>query len=208
VILGYQTKRVQVNFRDISLRFLVLCGGTALVVTLLVGQAPAQERMKYPDDLPQDRALVEDNIASSELMETERGRELVEQLRVLRIAEATMGEKHPLLPKIKEEIRETKALLRNWTMSEKIAGEMESENDVKRLAVALPSMSDEDLRRLVLRLIIRVDILEKELKSLKGNSSAKSLPGEPMPKPNTSRQDKKKVDEKPGLFDGNLFDDT
>ena len=142
----------------------------------------AQERLKYPDEggTDQDTELAADvagnnKFSVEELSKTERGRELVEQLRELEYSRSTMGEKHPLLPKVKEDIDRIKGLLRNRVVAEKLADEMDEGDEAKRLARVLPGMEDDDLRRLVLRLIVRVDNLEKEVIALKdelGDDSA------------------------------------
>jgi hypothetical protein len=140
--------------------------------------------MRYPDNVPlapqqtdrqpggpigkPDQPSALTGVSTQELMQTERGRELIDQLRVLLVSESTMGEKHPLYSEIQREIKETRGLLRNLALSRQIADEIEEESkEVKRYASALPAMQDKDLRRLILRLIIRVDDLEKEVQGLR-----------------------------------------
>lgn len=154
--------------------------------------AVGQERMRYPDDAgpaPEqidrglavptrvvddaDTATASAGVSTQDLMQTQRGRELVNQLRVLLVSESTMGERHPLYSEIQREIKETRDLLRNLALSRQIANEIEEESrDVKRIASALPAMQDKDLRRLILRLIIRVDDLEKEVQAMRKENQA------------------------------------
>ncbi|KAA1258804.1 hypothetical protein LF1_13280 [Rubripirellula obstinata] len=170
--------------------------------------------MKYPDDKKTADVEVKSEFSVEELTKTERGRELVDQLRVLRNAEATMGEKHPLLPNIKEQIEQVKGLLRNRVVAKKIADKMDDEDEVKQLATVLPGMTDDDLRGLVLRLIVRVNSLEKEVKALKrrrGNDASQPEPTnddlkEAAKLPAPDSPDKK--EDADDLFDGSLFEDT
>lgn len=171
-----------------SILLLCMCVTSIFTGAVAVGQ----ERMRYPDDVgpaPEqidrglaapsrdvddaDTATASAGVSTEELMQTQRGRELVDQLRVLLVSESTMGEKHPLYSEIQREIKETRDLLRNLALSRQIADEIEEESkDVKRIASALPAMQDKDLRRLILRLIIRVDDLEKEVQAMRKENQA------------------------------------
>lgn len=200
------------TFNNFSLAFLFLFAGI-----FVCNDAVAQERMKYPDDKRDAEVKVKSEFSVEELTKTERGRELVDQLRVLRNAEATMGEKHPLLPNIKEQIEQVKGLLRNRVVAKKIADEMDDEDEVKQLATVLPGMSDDDLRGLVLRLIVRVDGLEREVKALKrgrGNDGKQSEPTKDDLKDDLKdaaklpAPDSPETKEEDDLFGGSLFEDT
>ena len=135
----------------------------ATLLTLLsAADCSAQKRMQYPDQEPIGGILANDKIPKN-VLETERGREVVDQLRVLRTSELALGKKHPLLPKVRREIKQTKRMLGAWGKSEEIDGD----SPAKELASIIPAMEDQDLRQLVLRLIVRLDDLEKQVAELK-----------------------------------------
>ena len=136
----------------------------ALCLTALASpkHCSAQERMRYPDQEAIGGILASDEISEA-VLETERGRELVDQLRVLRTSESSMGQKHPLLPVIRSEIKKTKRLLGAWEAADELADESEA----KQLASIMTKMEDQDLRQLVLKLILRMDDLEEQIADLK-----------------------------------------
>ena len=226
-----KTQRVHVSFQHFVVAVLIACASIGCST-----EAFAQARLKSPDA---DRAAdasdavdeaVKDNddnnnkkkrkYSVAELSKTQRGRELLYQLRLLRNSESAMGEKHPLLPQIKEQIEQVKGLLRNRIVAEEIAKEMDDEDEAKQLVTVLPGMADDDLRRLVLRLMGRVDSLEKEVKALKNDDEVKNSEADdepltaPVEEEATEEETTEAADNESSeksdddLFSGGLFDDT
>ena len=100
-----------------------------------------------------------DEIPEAALL-TEEGRQLVGELQRLRRAEASMGSKHPLLGRTREDIAAVKKKLAAWSpKAPKAAGG-------QPLAEALPAMNATALRQLILRMSVRIEMLERRVESL------------------------------------------
>ena len=110
---------------------------------------------------------------------TDRGTELANRLRFLRLAEQTMGAKHPSFESVLQEIEDIKTELTAWsshnaeltTKQNQTVTDSENEYD----ADFLPEMNDRDLRQLVLRLVGRVRQLEDRIEAIEAKVSARTL---------------------------------
>ncbi len=91
---------------------------------------------------------------------TERGRQLADQLRVLRRAEASMGLKHPNLGAVQKQIEEIKEQLEAW------APGSDSKPGEDAAADAVPKMNEKDLKQLVLRMSAKIERLERRVDAL------------------------------------------
>lgn len=122
----------------------------AMLVVSLASQLPAQtgssdsKNSKSAEKAPQAALL------------TERGRELVEQLRLLRRSRENLGSKHPTLPLINIQIAAIKEQLEAW----------EPAANPFHPSQTTPQINDYDLRQIVLRLNKRVEMLEKRVSEL------------------------------------------
>ncbi|OYP33034.1 hypothetical protein [Rhodopirellula sp. MGV] len=91
---------------------------------------------------------------------TERGKELTEEMRVLKRNLAAMGERHPSRPTVEAKIEAIQEQLQAW---EPAYG---NESNPFRAAEAMPQMNEYDLRQLVIRLNKRVELLEQRVSEL------------------------------------------
>jgi capsule polysaccharide export protein KpsE/RkpR len=110
---------------------------------------PGQPQSKIGDGIPQAA------------MESEIGRQLADQLRRLRRAEATMGENHPAIGTIREEIKQIETQLQAWlpkAEQEKPGGGVAEDTNRDELRQHVLRMSIQ-----IQRLEARVDALEKRL---------------------------------------------
>lgn len=94
---------------------------------------------------------------------TKRGRELADELQLLKRNRATMGAKHPTLPTIEKKIAEIEEELEAW---EPAVGDA-AQNPFHPEKTP-PQLNEFDLRQLVLRLNKRVEQLEKRVALLEG----------------------------------------
>ncbi len=93
---------------------------------------------------------------------TERGRQLVDELRHLRRAEAGMGARHPSLNEVRASIADVKEQIAAWSpLSEDPSG-----LPSRPLADNLPAMNERDLRQLILRMSAKIEILERRVDAL------------------------------------------
>ena len=124
----------------------ITAGMIVLMVTAISWAQNNQKPAGEDEDIPKAALL------------TERGRQLAEELRMLRRNVANMGAKHPALEETKAEIEAVKMHLEAWAPAPNPfrAGE--------RVSVrAIPQMNDEDLRQLVIRLTDDIRLLEQRL---------------------------------------------
>ena len=83
-------------------RYLVCAAFVLVTASIAIGQVGQKES---------DGGVIKDVIPRAALL-TERGRQLADQLRVLRRAEASMGQKHPNLGAVQKQIEEIKEQMR------------------------------------------------------------------------------------------------
>ena len=88
-----------------------------------------------------------DDAIPAAALRTQRGRQLAERLMQLRRAEATMGPKHPSLGAIQAEIADVKDQLGAWPAD-------------------VATLNDEDVKRLVLRMSVKIEQLEARIVAL------------------------------------------
>jgi hypothetical protein len=110
---------------------------------------PGQRQSNIGDGIPQAA------------MESDRGRQLADQLQRLKRTEATLGKNHPSLGTVREEIKQIEEQLQEWLPK---AGPTTPSGE------SAPGASHDELRQLVLRMAVqiqrlesRVDALEKKL---------------------------------------------
>ncbi|MCD0458856.1 hypothetical protein U8335_19690 [Roseiconus lacunae] len=92
---------------------------------------------------------------------TERGKQLVEELRILRRNLGSMGLKHPNRPGVEAKIEAINEQLQAW---EPAYGK--PSNPFRASEQAPPQMNEYDLRQLVIKLNKRVEALEKRVEIL------------------------------------------
>lgn len=120
----------------------------SMTAGLVTSQLFAQtERAKPSDQVPQAALL------------TERGKQLAEELRLLKRSRETMGPKHPSLPLVNKKIEAIQEQLQAW---EPAANPFRPESGEK----TTPQMNEYDLRQMVIRLNKRVEMLEKRVSQL------------------------------------------
>ena len=116
---------------------------------------------------PKERS--DDEIPRAALL-TERGRELAEELRMLKRTRDSLGSKHPTLPVVLEKIEQVKLQLQAWSPSG--AG---AENPF-RPGQSKPEINQTDLRQIVLQLSMRIEQLERRVQTLEKQSGLKTNP--------------------------------
>lgn len=129
------------------LSMLVLLVMTATV--LVIAQPPAVQP-KGDDEVPAAALL------------TERGTQLATRLKWLRNAESNLGKKHPSLADIRKQIADIKEELKAWQPGTNPF----SSDSASGIARQIPTMNDEDLRQLVLRLTNEVTELKTRVEKL------------------------------------------
>jgi uncharacterized protein involved in exopolysaccharide biosynthesis len=130
-----------------------------LLVAMLVFSIATKLRAQT-DDSGSGSAKSAENVPQAALL-TERGRQLAEQLRLLKRSRDSMGSKHPSLPSINTQIEAIEEQLEAW---EPAFGEP-AENPFHP-GRATPQMNEFDLRQIVIRLNKRVESLEKRVAEL------------------------------------------
>ncbi|QDV43182.1 hypothetical protein Enr13x_30370 [Stieleria neptunia] len=138
--------------------------GVALVALLAVcvaGQLSAQTGPSEKADSKASKSA--DQIPRAALL-TERGRQLAEELRMLKRSRDSMGSKHPTLPLVNKKIEAIEEQLEAW---EPAVG-APPPNPFHPQQEAKPQMNDYDLRQIVIRLTKRVELLEKRVAELEG----------------------------------------
>lgn len=128
-----------------------------------------------PPNIPIDSQIADDPDVPKSALLTERGRELAAHLVQLKRTSATLGGKHPSLEAIRQEIDEVKEQLKAWAAgSDAIANAGagagarpgRSTRDLEQAALETPTMNDQDLRQLVLRLAVKIDQLDNRMSRL------------------------------------------
>ena len=94
---------------------------------------------------------------------TERGRQLADELRMLKRSRDSMGSRHPTLPLINQKIAAIKEQLEAW---EPAFGEPEANPFHSDSQSATPMLNEYDLRQMVIKLNRRVEMLEKRVSEL------------------------------------------
>lgn len=130
-----------------------------ILVSAFPALASAQTRLQYPDQRSIGGILTQDRIPEAAL-QTPRGRDLVNQLRVLRTSASQMGPRHPLLPGINDDIAITKQRIEAVMISDRV---LRGRGGTEKLASAVPALEENDLRDLVMRLIARISALEEQV---------------------------------------------
>ena len=126
---------------------------TTLGLSLFVGVVGLAQSFSQPEG-------VSDEVPAAALL-TERGQQLADRLQHLRRAEANMGDKHPSLPDVQQQIEEIKVQLEAWTPA---TNPFRAGKDLPIREI--PQMNDEDLRQLVLRLTDDIRLLEQRIERL------------------------------------------
>ncbi len=139
---------------------LVGVGLIALLVVCLTSQLSAQTGSQ---DKSGSKAKSADEVPRAALL-TERGRQLAEELRMLKRSRDSMGAKHPTLPLVNQKIEAIEEQLEAW---EPAIGEPPP-NPFHPDQESKPQMNDYDLRQIVIRLSKRVESLEKRVAELEG----------------------------------------
>lgn len=92
---------------------------------------------------------------------TERGRQLAEELRLLKRSRESMGSKHPTLPLVNKRIEAIEEELQAWEPAIGPPADNPFHPNPGK-----PQMNDFDLRQMVIRLNKRVEALEKRVAEL------------------------------------------
>ncbi|WP_145421265.1 hypothetical protein [Planctomycetes bacterium K23_9] len=129
-------------------------------------KAPASESTN------REKAEQADSDIPASALLTERGMELVAQLKRLRYAEATLGSRHPSMPGVQEQIVSIRRILKSWgdedesnASSRDEAGEPDKEIVIVSESV-LDALSKDDLKQLVVRLAADVSKLRRRIDEL------------------------------------------
>jgi hypothetical protein len=126
---------------------------------------PAQTELPPPKEESAEKS--EMPIPNAALL-TQRGRELAQELRMLRRTRDTMGSKHPTRPLIEQKIEAVEEQLQAWEPAfgnpppnpfQPGGGQPGGEADA-------PQMNEYDLRQMVIRLTKRVEELERRVSQL------------------------------------------
>ncbi|MDA8743372.1 hypothetical protein N9N28_01955 [Rubripirellula amarantea] len=141
------------------------------VVALSPGVTSAQDRLRYPDEFV-DGLSKQDDIPRI-VLSTERGRELVDQLKQLRFAESTFGPRHPSAKFVLNDIATTKtklmALAKEKSAEESGSAMALSNLNTSNIAASVSEMSESELRVLVVRLMDRIDQLQAQIEKLQAD---------------------------------------
>ncbi|MCO8122479.1 hypothetical protein NHH03_12090 [Stieleria sp. TO1_6] len=138
-----------------------------IAVILLAGLATSLTahlwaQTESPETLPPPSAESSDSetVPGAALL-TERGRQLAQELRMLKRSRANLGSKHPTLPLITKKIEAIEEQLEAWepAMGEPAENPFHAENPK-------PQINDYDLRQMVIQLNKRVEQLEKRISVL------------------------------------------
>lgn len=125
---------------------------------------------KAPTDAISSRERIEnaDNDIPESALLTERGLDLVTQLKRLRYAESSLGSRHPSLPGVREQIQSIRRILKSWgNEGNTVASRNDSEKEVVIVSESiLDALSKDDLKQLVVRLATDVSDLRKRLSEL------------------------------------------
>ncbi|QEF99602.1 hypothetical protein Mal15_36680 [Stieleria maiorica] len=139
---------------------LVGVGLVALLAVCLANQLSAQNGSQDPSD---SKAKSADEVPRAALL-TERGRQLAEELRMLKRSRDSMGAKHPTLPLVNQKIEAIQEQLEAWEPAIGAPPQNPFHPDLE----SRPQMNDYDLRQIVIRLTKRVESLEKRVAELEG----------------------------------------
>ena len=127
----------------------------SLLATLLVTHLNAQTKPTPAGDSPSAKG---GDVVPRAALLNERGRELAEELRMLKRSRESMGSKHPTLPLINNKIEAIQEQLEAW---EPAVGQP-AENPFHP-SQSKPQMNEYDLRQMVIKLNKRVEMLEKRI---------------------------------------------
>ncbi len=131
------------------------------MVLAATAMAPSQNPFREGPAGRQTSPLDENEIPPALLL-TERGRALAKELRQLRRSEASMGERHPLMPQVRKQIEAVKEQIAAWSPR----AQQFSDGRSPSLADALPEMNEQDLRQLILRMAGKLSQLEQRVQLL------------------------------------------
>ncbi|NND98693.1 MAG: hypothetical protein HKN47_15335 [Pirellulaceae bacterium] len=140
--------------------------------------SPATDAEPKPESKPDASTIAQDKIPDA-VLQTDRGTELAEQLRMLRYNESTLGSKHPAMETVREQIADIKDEL------DSLASDFRPEDGTtvtvdETTPRSLAQLSELDLRQLVLRLSTDVSTLRdriSELESEQGRISTREESG-------------------------------
>lgn len=142
------SRTVTTAFASVSALLLVAWAANALPAQ--TGNSRADQSIESDGEAVPQAALL-----------TERGRQLAQELQMLRRSRAAMGSKHPTLPLVNEKIAAIEEQLEAW---EPAYGETpDNPFDAEKAA---PKMNEYDLRQVVIRLSKRVEQLERRVTEL------------------------------------------
>ena len=135
--------------------------GAVLVVSLAVFLATQSNAQTGPEaDSDPGAAKSAAPVPRAALL-TERGRQLAEELRLLKRSRESMGAKHPTLPLINTKIAAIEEQLQAWEPSYGEPAENPFHPNPEK-----PQMNEYDLRQIVIQLNKRVEQLEKRVTEL------------------------------------------
>ena len=136
--------------------------GVALIALLAVCVAGQLSAQTGPSETGDSKAAKSADSVPRAALLTERGRQLAEELRMLKRSRDSMGSKHPTLPLVNKKIEAIQEQLEAW---EPAVGEP-PENPFHPNQEPKPQMNEYDLRQIVIRLTKRVESLEKRVAEL------------------------------------------
>lgn len=126
---------------------------------------PTRTRTSPTRPEPERTPIIKDEIPESALL-TQRGNELANRLRILRLSEARMGEKHPSYESVQNEINDIKRELTAWSADE--GWDSADASVIEKL----PSMNERDLKQLVIQLVGKIGQLEARVATLEESPAA------------------------------------
>ena len=108
---------------------------------------------------PNSKSTANADVVPQAALLTERGRQLAEELRMLKRSRESMGSKHPTLPLINQKIEAITEQLQAWEPAENPFHPGDEQQKK-------PQINDYDLRQMVIQLNKRVEMLEKRVAEL------------------------------------------
>jgi len=145
----------------------LLAAGVVWLALSLTSFVPAQTELPAPKATEPEST---DKPIPEAALLTERGRQLAQELKMLRRTRATLGSKHPTLPLIVKKIEAVEEQLEAWepafgTPPPNPFQPQSSRSGSTRMSTS-PQMNEYDLRQMVIRLTRRVEELERRVSQL------------------------------------------